>query len=61
MRSRNLSRHRDGLGWALWAGLVILVLLILGLVGLGFYAAREVAPPARHAVEQVLPNDKFPK
>jgi hypothetical protein len=60
MRSRNFSGHREGPGWALWAGLVILVLLILGLVGLGFYASR-VAPPPQQAFEQVLPNDKFPK
>lgn len=61
MRSRNLSRYREGPSWGLWAGAVILVLLILGLVGLGFYAARVAQPPPQQAFEQVLPNDKFPK
>jgi hypothetical protein len=60
MRSRNLSRHREGPGWAVWAGLAILAAVILGVVGLGFYAGR-VAPPHQQAFEQVLPNDKLPK
>ena len=43
----------------MWAGLVILGAVILGVVGLGFYAGK-VAPPPQHRIEQVLPNDRFP-
>jgi hypothetical protein len=59
MRSRSLSRSSDGLGWGVWIGIGILILVILGGVALVIYAGTLT--PARHSIEQVLPNDSFPK
>ena len=53
MRSRSLSRNSDGLGWGLWLGLAILVLVILGVGALVIYAGR-IEPPHQHSIDQVL-------
>jgi hypothetical protein len=59
MRARTLSRHSEGFAWGKGIGLGILVLVILGAAALAIYAGRVV--PARQSIDQVLPNDQFPK
>jgi hypothetical protein len=56
MRSRSLSRNTDGLGWGLWLGLGILLLVILGAGALVIYAGR-IQPPSQHSIDQVLTHD----
>jgi hypothetical protein len=58
MRSRSYSYNDDGMGWGMRVGLGILALLAVGAVALSIYAGRVT--PARHSVEQVLPDEKFP-
>jgi hypothetical protein len=58
MRTRSYSYNDEGMGWGMRVGLGIAVLLVVGAVGLSIYAGRVT--PARHSVEQVLPDDKFP-
>ena len=53
MRSRSLSRNSEGLGWGMWLGLGILLLVILGAGALVIYAGR-IAPPPQHNIDQVL-------
>jgi hypothetical protein len=59
MRSRTLSRNPQGFGWGIGIGLGILALVILGAAALAIYAER-ITPP-RHSIDQVVPNDQFPK
>jgi hypothetical protein len=59
MRGRTLSRHSEGPGWGIGIGIGILVLVILGSAALAIYAGRVT--PSRHSVDQVVPNDQFPK
>jgi len=59
MRSRTFSAHTEGFGWGTRIGFGIVVLVILGAAALAIYAGR-VNPP-KHSVEQVLPNDQFPR
>jgi hypothetical protein len=59
MRTRTLSGGTEGFGWGARIGFGIVVLVILGAVALAIYAGT-VTPP-RHSVEQVLPNDQFPR
>ena len=59
MRTRTLSRNPEGLGWGFRIGIGILVLVILGGAALAIYAGK-VTPP-RQSVDQVVPNDQFPK
>jgi hypothetical protein len=45
------------MGWKLLAGFVIVLILAAG--GLAVYGAR--VQPQQHSLEQVLPDQRFPK
>jgi hypothetical protein len=49
---------REGMGWASWLAIGMVVLVTLTTVGLAIYGGR-VQPPVRQ-IEQVVPDDHFP-
>jgi hypothetical protein len=52
------SSRSEGMGWGGRIGIAAVVLVILALTGLAIYGG--MVHPAQHAIEQVLPNDRFP-
>ena len=54
---RSIARS-EGTGWGGWLAVGAGVLVILAMTGLVIYGGS--VHPHRHAVEQVLPNDRFP-
>ncbi len=57
MRS-GISRT-DGMGWGVWLLILIGVVVVAAMIGLTIYGGT--VSPQQHQVEQVLPNDRFPR
>ncbi len=53
------TEQRCGMGWTARLSLAVLVLVILGVGALAFYAGT--LKPPHHTYEQVLPDDQFPR
>lgn len=56
MRARR-TLGREGMGWAPWLGIAVVVLVVASATGLAIYGGT-VQPPSRH-YEQAVPNDRF--
>ena len=57
MRS-SMSRS-EGMGWGVWLLILLAVLIVVGVVAATIYGGT--VSPQQHQVEQVLPNDRFPR
>ena len=55
---RGTIAKSDRMGWGMWLGVAVLVLVVAGAIGLAIYGGS--VSPTQHQVEQVLPNDRFP-
>ncbi len=55
---RSSMARSDGMGWGLWLGVIVAVLVVAAAIGLTIYGGT--VRPVQHQVERVLPNDKFP-
>jgi hypothetical protein len=54
---RSTMARTDGMGWGMWLGIVVAVLVVASMIGLTIYGGT--VRPVQHQVEQVLPNDRF--
>ncbi len=52
------SSYSESTGWGLRIAIGVVVLIVLGAVGLAIYGSR--VQPGTHAVEQIVPDDRFP-
>jgi hypothetical protein len=55
---RSSMARSDGMGWGLWLGVIVAVLVVAAAIGLTIYGGT--VRPVQHQVERVLPNDRFP-
>jgi hypothetical protein len=51
-------RSEDSMGWGVRFLIGVVVLLVAGGIGLTVYGGHVA--PARHPIEQVVPNDRLP-